>query len=185
MGDFEITDPRAMRALAHPVRLAILSHLQRHGPSTATQLAPHVAATPSVTSWHLRHLAEFGLITDHESPDRRQRYWKATARGFRFEMPDDAEGRAAGHQLRQAMHGSNMRQVATWVDETAPHLDKEWDKVAGASNTRVEVTADEAEQIISGIEALLAPYVERDHVPAGARSVRFLRYAMPAQADDD
>ena len=46
-----------MRALAHPVRLAILSRLQRHGPATATELSEHVDASPSVTSWHLRHLA--------------------------------------------------------------------------------------------------------------------------------
>ena len=53
-----------MRALAHPVRLAILSFLRRNGPTTATVLAPHVGATPSVPSLHLRHLAGFGLVTD-------------------------------------------------------------------------------------------------------------------------
>ena len=42
-GDFEITDPQAMRALAHPVRLAALSYLQKNGPATATQLALHAA----------------------------------------------------------------------------------------------------------------------------------------------
>lgn len=49
LGDIEITDPQAMRALAHAVRLAILDRLHRHGSATATQLAPHVGATPSVT----------------------------------------------------------------------------------------------------------------------------------------
>ena len=62
-GDIELT-PRSIRALAHPVRLAILSRLQGSGPSTATALAPLVGATPSVTSWHLRHLAEHGLVQD-------------------------------------------------------------------------------------------------------------------------
>lgn len=38
-GDFEITNPRAMRALAHPTRMAAIRHLQRHGPATATQVA--------------------------------------------------------------------------------------------------------------------------------------------------
>ena len=51
-GDFEITNPKTMRALAHPVRLALLDRLQRHGPATASRLAPHVGATPSVTSWY-------------------------------------------------------------------------------------------------------------------------------------
>src|SRR4051794_501273 len=90
LGDFQIDDPKAMRALAHPVRLAILEHLQRHGPATATRLSPHVGATPSVTSWHLRHLARFGLVRDSDpGPDRRERQWTAVARGFSFEVPDD------------------------------------------------------------------------------------------------
>lgn len=86
LGDIEITDPKAMRALAHPVRLAVLERLQREGPATATQLSPHVGATPSVTSWHLRHLATFGLVGDaaEAAGDRRERRWEAVARGFRF-----------------------------------------------------------------------------------------------------
>ena len=87
LGDLELTDPHAMRALAHPVRLAILEQLQRHGPATATRLSPAVGATPSVTSWHLRHLAGFGLVRDSDAgTDRRQRWWKASARGFRFDQ---------------------------------------------------------------------------------------------------
>jgi hypothetical protein len=35
----ELTDPRAMRAYAHPVRLALSGLLRRHGPRTATQAA--------------------------------------------------------------------------------------------------------------------------------------------------
>ena len=62
-GDIEL-DARGMRALAHPVRVKVLSELQRHGPSTATLLSPTVGASPSVTSWHLRHLAEHGLVRD-------------------------------------------------------------------------------------------------------------------------
>src|SRR3954471_6060844 len=110
MDDVLITDPQAMRALAHPVRLAVLSYLQGHGPATATQLSPHVGATPSVTSWHLRHLATFGLVVDadpDEVPgDRRQRWWKARARGFSVEVGDDPESlvaaRALGDQLATA-----------------------------------------------------------------------------------
>jgi hypothetical protein len=138
-----------------------------------------------VTSWHLRHLATFGLVTDAESPDQRQRFWKAVSRGIRFEMPDDEEGRAAGHLLRDAMHAQNLAQLVRWSEQVQPHLDAEWDRVAGAQNTRVDVTSEEADKILAGMEALLAPYVQRAdaELPAGARSVRFLRYAMPL-ADD-
>ena len=101
-GDFEITDPQAMRALAHPVRLAALSWLQRHGPATATQLSERVGASPSVTSWHLRHLANFGLVIDGPPPtgtDKRQRWWRAATKGFRIEMPDTPEGAEAARLL--------------------------------------------------------------------------------------
>ena len=83
-GDIEL-DAQGMRALAHPVRLAILERLQRHGPSTATALAPEVGASPSVTSWHLRHLARHALVRDSDHPGTgRERWWEASARGFRF-----------------------------------------------------------------------------------------------------
>ena len=92
-GDVELT-PRGMRAVAHPTRLAILGRLQAHGPATATTLAPMVGATPSVTSWHLRHLAEHGLVRDADvAGDGRQRWWEAVGSGFRFTAGDTAEPR--------------------------------------------------------------------------------------------
>ena len=61
-GDVEL-DAAGMRALAHPVRVRILFEL-RSAPATATMLSDKVGASPSVTSWHLRHLAEHGLVED-------------------------------------------------------------------------------------------------------------------------
>ena len=101
-GDIEL-DARGMRALAHPVRVKVLSELQRHGPSTATLLSPTVGATPSVTSWHLRHLAEHGLVRD--APERgsgRERWWEATSRGFRLRA--DGAGVARGRPAPRARH---------------------------------------------------------------------------------
>ena len=180
LGDLPITDSRAMRALAHPVRLAILSFLQRNGPATATMLAPHVGATPSVTSWHLRHLAEFGLVADadpDEVPgDRRQRWWTAAARGFRFETSDDPASQALGDQ----MHAAARAQVDQWVTETRPTLDIGWLRPSGLSNTRVRLTADELGSLAERIDELLAPYVHRAEPPPEARDVRILRYYLPS-----
>jgi DNA-binding transcriptional ArsR family regulator len=180
LGDLPITDSRAMRALAHPVRLAILSFLQRNGPATATALSPHVGATPSVTSWHLRHLAEFGLVTDaapDEVPgDRRQRWWKAKARGFRFETTDDPASQALGDQLQAAA----LAQIERWVTETRPGLDVDWLRVSGLSNTMIKITADELDALAERIDEMLAPYVYRDEPPPDARDVRVLRYYLPS-----
>ena len=184
-GDFEITDPQAMRALAHPVRLAALSYLQKHGPATATQLSEHVGASPSVTSWHLRHLAEFGLVVDVPPPsgtDRRQRWWDAAARGFRYEMPDTPEGTEAGRLLRTEMMNQVLEAAQQWLVETEPNLDPEWSRLAGSANTLLMLTLAEAEAIESAIEELLAPYVQRrdaGDVPDDARPVRHLRISLP------
>ncbi|MEU4389341.1 ArsR family transcriptional regulator [Kribbella sp. NPDC023855] len=184
-GDFEITDPQAMRALAHPVRLAALSYLQKNGPATATQLSVHVGASPSVTSWHLRHLESFGLVSDSAPPeggaDKRQRWWKAVARGFRFEMPDTPDGAEAGRMLRTEMMSQALDHVQQWISDTEPALDPTWSRASGSSNTLVTITVAEAEQIENAIQELLAPYVQRGPggAPDDARPVRLIRMTLP------
>lgn len=187
-GDIEISDPKAMRALAHPVRLAILERLQRHGPATASRLSPHVGATPSVTSWHLRHLAGFGLVRDAEGgTDRRERRWAAVARGFRVEVPADEEGRSAARLLAGEMFARNAELPLRWLTETAPELEPEWARLAGASNTRIVVTAAELAALKDALEELIAPYVVRepDQRPPGSRDVRLLTYALPQGPETD
>ncbi|NNN33927.1 helix-turn-helix transcriptional regulator [Streptomyces sp. S3(2020)] len=187
-GDLEITDPKAMRALAHPVRLAALERLQRYGPATATQLSPHVGATPSVTSWHLRHLAGFGLVRDAQAgADRRERRWEAVARGYRFEVPEDEEGRAAAQVLAGEMFASRAELPMRWLTETAPRLEPEWIGAAMSNNTGIVVTAEELAALKDAMEELLAPYVTRAPAqrPPDGRGVRMLLYALPEAADDE
>ena len=185
LGDLPIADPQAMRALAHPVRLAVLSYLRRNGPATATQLSPHVGATPSVTSWHLRHLAAFGLVLDadpDEVPgDRRHRWWKAAARGFTFDVRPGDEAAAAGRILADQLYRAARDQVDRWLAEIRPTLDGEWLRVAGVCNTTVRLTAGEMERLSAAIDELLGPYVNRADadLPEGARRVRVLRHYLP------
>ncbi|AGZ46621.1 ArsR/SmtB family transcription factor [Actinoplanes friuliensis] len=188
-GDLQVTDPQAMRALAHPVRLAILSFLQRNGPATATVLSPHVGATPSVTSWHLRHLAGFGLVTDadpDEVPgDRRQRWWKAKARGFSVSAGEDPESTAAARVLGNQLAAVAQQQVSDWVTDVAPGLPGEWARASGISNTSVPLTSEELTRLSAQIDELIAPYVHRAEAdaPAGARVVRILRHYLPSASD--
>jgi DNA-binding Lrp family transcriptional regulator len=180
-GDVELS-PRGMRALAHPVRLAILSRLQGDGPSTATALAAHVGATPSVTSWHLRHLAEHGLVRDADAgSDARQRWWEAVGTGFRF-TPGEGSLDAAS-LLSRVMMDQAADLPEQWAREVEPLLEAEWRRSAGLSNTTIELTADELAEVEAAVEQLLAPYVRRKaHTgtsPEGARRVRVVRYVLP------
>ena len=61
-----LTDPRAMRAVAHPVRIALLEVLGTEGPLTATQAGEHIGESPTTCSFHLRQLAKYGFIEEVE-----------------------------------------------------------------------------------------------------------------------
>src|SRR6478609_1084108 len=65
-----ITDPERIRALAHPVRIALLAHLSDVGEATATQCAEAVGESPANCSFHLRMLEKYGYI---ERAERRGR----------------------------------------------------------------------------------------------------------------
>lgn len=75
----EITDPKAIRALAHAARLEVISELYSTQLSrTATELAVQTGLTPSAMSYHLRALQKWGIVVPAAaSGDARERRWKA------------------------------------------------------------------------------------------------------------
>jgi DNA-binding transcriptional ArsR family regulator len=158
---------------------------------TATQLSDRVGASPSVTSWHLRHLASFGLVADAEDPgggtDRRRRWWRAVARGIRFEIPDGGEGQEAARLLRSQMMAQVIGYVGRWLTEVEPNLDDQWSKAAGSGNTGLVLTTAEARRLERDIERLLEPYVTREEpdVLKSARAVRMLRFLLPEATGTD
>jgi DNA-binding transcriptional ArsR family regulator len=81
----ELTDPAALKALAHPLRRRILRTLDREGPATSTTLARALGENTGATSYHLRQLAEHGFVED--VPNRgqgRERWWRARRQDLRF-----------------------------------------------------------------------------------------------------
>jgi len=183
-GDVEL-DAKGMRALAHPVRLAILDQLRTGGPNTATGLAPLVGASPSVTSWHLRHLAEHGLVQDADQQSGgRKRWWQAVSPGFRFSSGDE-ESRAAALALTAALEEVEGDLPGQWREQVEPLLEAEWRRLSGQANTSIAVTVEELAELQTAFEELLAPYVQRNTTgtPTEARVVRFLRYTLPGLAE--
>src|ERR1700736_5177120 len=75
----QLTDPRALRAVAHPVRLQLVGLLRREGPLTATQAAERLRQSPASCSFHLRQLAKHGLVEEAGGGRGRERPWRATA----------------------------------------------------------------------------------------------------------
>ena len=55
-----------MRALAHPVRLALLEVLADEGRLTATEAGERIGESPANASFHLRQLAKYGFVEEAE-----------------------------------------------------------------------------------------------------------------------
>ena len=71
-------DSRQIRVLAHPLRSRLLSQLRLNGPATATKLAGALGTNTGATSYHLRQLAEVGLVAeDAEAGHGRERWWRS------------------------------------------------------------------------------------------------------------
>ena len=175
LGDIEITDPGAIRALTHPVRMTILERLQRDGPATTGNLATAVGTTSSAVGGHLRLLVDFGLVTKTGGT------WKALGTGIRFEPAADDESQAAYRALANQLFLRTDELPRRWLAEDEPRLDGNWRRASGLSNARMLMTVEEAEALDWEMEKLLEPYVTRSEpdVPDGARRVRWLRYVMP------
>jgi DNA-binding transcriptional ArsR family regulator len=180
----ELTDPRAMRALAHPARIAILQHLALDGPSTATECAEIAGLSPSACSYHLRALARHGFVAEDRASaaDGRHRPWRACAVFLSLpERPDrPVAAVAAGRLLKESLlaHFDEVRE--RYFDSQA-HFPAEWRAASGWDQDVMHVTAGELALLRGQIRDLLAGYRRLDQAerPAGARRVHALVEMIP------
>ncbi|MGH3064964.1 MAG: winged helix-turn-helix domain-containing protein, partial [Gaiellaceae bacterium] len=75
----ELTDPGALRALAHPVRIRLLGLLRREGPLSASEAGRRIGESSGSASYHLRQLARFELVEEAGGGRGRERPWRATS----------------------------------------------------------------------------------------------------------
>src|SRR3984885_9676918 len=80
----KITDARTLRALAHPVRIALFEELALGGAMTATEIGERIGETATTCSFHLRQLAKYGFVEEAGGGAGRSRPWRAAAVGMAF-----------------------------------------------------------------------------------------------------
>src|SRR6266480_7471248 len=85
----ELTDPRALRAIAHPVRMRLVGLLRREGPLTATRAAELLGESSGTCSFHLRQLARYGLVEEAGGGTGREKPWRATTTSTAWDVPGD------------------------------------------------------------------------------------------------
>jgi DNA-binding transcriptional ArsR family regulator len=179
----ELTDPRTLRGLAHPVRLALIGLLRREGPLTATEAGAHLGLSPASCSFHLRQLAKYGLVVEAGGGRGRRRPWRATARTTSWPaVAADPEQVAAATQLSTVLAERYFEEAVAYLRRRDTET-VEWQRAAMFGDAILYVTAGEMAEIGEQVEAVLARYSERTHDaglrPHGARHVTFIRLAFP------
>jgi predicted ArsR family transcriptional regulator len=175
-GVVQLTDPRALRAVAHPTRLKLMALLRRLGPLTATQAGERIEESPAGCSFHLRQLAKWGLVEEAGGGRGRERPWRATSTGTEWPAHGaSAEVDEAGEVLTRVV-------VQRWFEDTMEWLgrrhgdSREWSEAAVLEDRMLYLTAAE----LAAVERRIATPEAR---PPGARAVTYIQLGFPIPED--
>jgi DNA-binding transcriptional ArsR family regulator len=180
----KITDPRVMRALAHPARIAMLQHLVIDGPATATDCAEFAGLSPSACSYHLRALARYGLVEEDpaSAADGRHRPWRARFTALQFsDHPDESVAiRAAGRLLQESVR-ARVEEVRIQYHDRESEYPPAWRAAASEHMDVLHVTPEELAEIRSRLQALVSGYRRLDKAerPPDSRRVHALFELTP------
>lgn len=184
-----LTDPKALRALAHPVRLKLLAQLRIHGQLTASQAGEMLGESSASCSFHLRQLAKYGLVEEAGGGHGRERPWRPTA--MFTSVPDHAEDPkvdAAAELLRAVIADHYFSDLMRWL-EALPDEPEEWQEAAQFGDTILYVTAAELAELTERTGELIDAYLDRQTKPQlrppGSRLVTYLRIAHPVIGTPD
>ncbi|MBD8058898.1 helix-turn-helix domain-containing protein [Cellulomonas sp. JH27-2] len=189
MDDTLRLDAHAVTVLAHPLRTRLLTALRLDGPATATALAGRLGTNTGATSYHLRRLAEVGLVVaaaDHAGRGR-ERWWQAATRAHSFypsDVEDSPDARAALTWLQQSYQHDVECRAAAWY---AHSLDEpiEWQDAAGSSDEVLTLDAATTTALMADLSAVVARYREAEpSTGAEARRVFVVLNAFPEVADE-
>ena len=171
-------NPRSIRALAHPARLAIIDALATGEELTATQCAELTGLSPSATAYHLKFLERHGLAeTAPPRTDRRERPWRAARRQLQADLDTSTPARASAAAAALAAHIDMTRAIAIEFTQ-AGHAEPEQWRDAALSNADLWLTAEEFQRVAEELAAVLDPYRGRTR-PTASRRVRVMSVVVP------
>jgi predicted transcriptional regulator len=182
-----LTDPRTMRAIAHPVRMALLEAMEQAESKTltATQASELLGESPANCAFHLRTLAKYGFVEEAGGGQGRERPWRLAYRSLEIAPPwQDTESRLAVEAVTTAW-------MDRWLDRARTLLRRvlgypaEWQEAATASQRVLYLTAAEAKQLGDDMRTLWERYRVRDGDPTlrppGSLRFEVLAFGYPVE----
>jgi DNA-binding transcriptional ArsR family regulator len=176
---YRFEDPRSIRALAHPARLAIIDALATGEELTATQCAELTGLSPSATAYHLKLLERYGFAeTAPPRPDRRERPWRATGRPIQADLDGSTPAGASAAAVVVAAYIDMTRAIAVQFTAAGHAEPEEWRDAAVLHNADLWLTVEEYHRVGEELGAVVAPYRRRARA-AGSRRVRVMNVVVP------
>ncbi len=178
-----LTDPKALRAYAHPVRMTLIGLLRIRGPLTATQAARLTGESSGTCSFHLRQLAKYGLVEETGGGTGREKPWRATTTSTSFDPVDDTqEAAAATGLLSEVLAETYFARLMRWLEDRGGQP-AQWRDAAFLGDRILWLTPSELAELGRETLALSDRYFERftkpELRPDGARPVSYLHIAFP------
>ena len=143
----DLNDPKAMRALAHPLRWALLEALGHAGTLTATQASEMLGESPANCAFHLRTLAKYGFVEEAGGGKGRERPWRrAFGRMSWNARQGDEQFRLAGQALNQVWLDRVLSRARRSLAATTSWPEGFEDDLGGATSM-LYVTPEEAGEL--------------------------------------
>lgn len=162
--DRRITDVGTLKALAHPLRAQLYRLLIVVRAATASQLAEQVDEAVALVSYHLRKLADHGLIEEAEprSGDARERWWQPASDGLSIHDEDfrDAPEKAAAHTAASRLFFEQRADMYRRYLDGRAHWSDAWTTASDDSEWLLRLTSNELAELAKEMSALVRRYEE-------------------------
>ena len=177
-----LSDPRVLRAIAHPVRTRVLDELHASGPARAADVARELGIPANQASFHLRQLAKYGLVEEapEEARDKRDRVWRSTAaQGFTVNLSKLAEA-PGGRAAVEVFRSTKMASLHEVVDRAFAMSKKEGRGVFAVSDHALKLTDEEAHELRGEIDAVIEAWADRTRGrEPGRRTYQVVQIVQP------
>jgi DNA-binding transcriptional ArsR family regulator len=178
----QLSDPRVMRALAHPTRIELMELVAREGELTATAAANLLGLSPANCSFHLRQLGKYGFLEEAKPGPGRVRPWRiGSVRHSWDELGEDAEANAAASALTSIVLERDLERLRDWLLRQRS-AEPEWRKAAFMSEALLYLAPAELEALGQAITELIVRYVDRvdpARRPEGSAAVKAIAVGFP------
>jgi len=177
-----LQDPRDIRALAHPARMAIIDALASGDELTATECAELTGLSPSATAYHLKLLERYDFAEPAPArDDRRERPWRATGRRTQVDLDSSTPAGSAAASAVMVAFIDRSRAVAEAFAAAEHEEPEEWQDVSLLASADLWLTVEETRKVAATLAAIVKPYRGRALAdrPVGARRVRVMNMVFP------